>query len=125
MVAQGRPPQVVFHGQENAVVSVLVADTPYRRAAGLMECPHLPDDAGMLFVFSRDESRDFWMKNTLIPLDQVYVRSDGTIVDIHKNAAPYSTAKYDSKPCKYVVEVNGGYCDRHGIRIGDTIGLID
>ncbi len=122
---QSNRPEVVFNGHDGAVVSVSVADTAYKQAVGLMDRKFLPADQGMLFLFSGDRPHDFWMKDTYIPLDQVYIGSDGTIVDINKDAKPLDTAMYWSKPCKYVVEVNGGYCDRHGISIGDKVRIID
>lgn len=121
---QGSRPEVVFLGHGDATVFVAVADTAYKQAVGLMDRKSLPASQGMLFVFYGDQSRSFWMKDTFIPLDQVYIRSDGTIVDINKNAMPQDTALYWSKPCRYVVEVNGGYCDRHGIHIGDHVRII-
>ena len=105
-------------------VSVTVADTAYKQALGLMGREVLPADQGMLFVFY-GTSPNFWMKDTYIPLDQIYIRSDGTVVDINKNARPLDTDLFWSRPCQYVVEVNGGYCDRHGIVIGDKVRIID
>lgn len=122
---QSYGPEVVFRGHGGAVVSVAIADTAYKQAVGLMDRKFLPADQGMLFVFYGDKSRGFWMKDTYIPLDQVYIDSGGTIVDINKDAMPLDTAMYRSRPCKYVVEVNGGYCDRHGINIGDKVSIID
>lgn len=122
---QSYMPEVVFCGHDSAVVSVAIADTTYKQAVGLMNRKTLPADQGMLFVFYRDESRDFWMKDTYIPLDQVYIDSGGAIVDINRNARPLDTAMYISRPCRYVVEVNGGYCDRHGIDIGDKVRIIE
>lgn len=122
---QSYRPEVVFTGHDGAVVSVAIADTAYKQAVGLMNRRSLPADQGMLFIFNRDQPRGFWMKDTYIPLDQVYINSQGMIVDIHKNARPLDTAMYMSKSCRYVVEVNGGYCDRHGIDIGDRVRIID
>ncbi len=118
-------PEVVFHGHDGAVVSVAIADTAYKKAVGLMDRKFLPADQGMLFVFYGDQPREFWMKDTYIPLDQVYIDNDGMIVDINKDATPLDTSMYTSRPCRYVVEVNGGYCDRHGIDIGDKVSIID
>lgn len=122
---QGYGTRVIFSGHEGAVVSVAIADTAYKQAVGLMDRRSLPADQGMLFVFYGDQQRNFWMKDTYIPLDQVYIRSDGTVVDINKNARPLDTRLFWSKPCTYVVEVNGGYCDRHGIKIGDKVRIVD
>ncbi len=122
---QGYRPEVVFSGHDGAVISVSIADTAYEQAVGLMDRKVLPADQGMLFIFNGDRPRNFWMKDTYIPLDQIYIGSDGTIVDINKEARPLDTAMYWSRPCRYVVEVNGGYCDRHGISIGDKVRIIE
>ena len=121
---QSYRPEVVFSGHDGAIVFVAIADTAYKQAVGLMDRKFLPADQGMFFVFDGDRPRNFWMKDTYIPLDQVYIPSDGTIVDINKEARPLDTAMYWSRPCRYVVEVNGGYCDRHGIHIGDHVRFI-
>jgi uncharacterized protein len=124
-LGQGHMPEVVFQGRGGATVSVTVADTAYKQALGLMGRKVLPANEGMLFVFYGDRPRNFWMKDTYIPLDQIYIRSDGTVVDINKNARPLDTGLFWSRPSQYVVEVNGGYCDRHGIVIGDKVQIID
>jgi uncharacterized membrane protein (UPF0127 family) len=66
--------------------------------------------------------QSFWMENTPLPLDMIFVNGQMAIVDINRNATPYSEDIYTSKEsCKYVVEVNGGFCDKHGIREGDRM----
>lgn len=101
-----------------------VADTAEEQRLGLMGREDLGGDRGMLFVFDDDRARSFWMKDTPIPLDMVFVASDYTIVDLNSNATPFSEAIFTSRaPCRYVVEVNGGYCAAHGIGIGDRIRI--
>ncbi|MDI6896471.1 DUF192 domain-containing protein [Methanocella conradii] len=101
-------------------IPVEVADTPEEQEKGLMYRTHMDDDEGMLFIFSEDATRHFWMKDTPIPLDMVFVNSDYRIVDINYNATPKSEDVYTSKAiCRYVIEVNGGFCREHCIGVGD------
>jgi uncharacterized membrane protein (UPF0127 family) len=93
---------------------------------GLMFREHLGENDGMLFVFEKDEPRSFWMKNTLIPLDMIFIDSTYTIVDI-KTAVPCEKDPcpgYDAKgPAKYVLEVNSDFAEKHKIEIGDEVKL--
>ena len=76
----------------------------------------LPAFSGMLFIFPQETLLSFWMKNTPLPLDIIYINASFTIVHIAENTTPYSTARISSKyPAKYVLEVNSGFCQRHGI----------
>lgn len=105
-------------------IDVEIADTPQEQQHGLMSRTSLGESSGMLFIFSGDMPRSFWMQNTPLPLDMIFVDSGLTIVDINHNATPYSESIFTSaKPCKYVVEVNGGFCEAHGIAIGDKIKI--
>ncbi len=82
----------------------------------------LPAFSGMLFIFPQEGPRSFWMKNTPLPLDIIYINADFTIVHIAENTTPYSTAPIPSKhPAKYVLEVNGGFCQHHGIVARDRV----
>jgi len=127
-------PYVVVHGQDGgaATVTVELALTKADQARGLMFRTKLAQNAGMLFVFPNNRRRSFWMKNTPLPLDIIYIRQsesdggrgDGTIVHIAKNTSPYSeTALPSLHPARYVLEVNGGFCDRHGIGDGNRVEL--
>jgi hypothetical protein len=105
-------------------VALEVADTPEVRQRGLMYRSALPEGRGMLFVFDADADHDFWMKNTLIPLDMLFIAADGRVVGIHANATPLSTAAIRvGRPSRYVLEVPGGYAGRHGIAVGDRVEL--
>ena len=105
-------------------MNVEVADSPGEQRLGLMNRTSMPQDAGMIFVFGNDEPRYFWMENTLIPLDLIFIASDLTIIDIHENATPLSQDLIASSgPCRYVLEVNGGLCAADDIRIGDHVTL--
>jgi uncharacterized membrane protein (UPF0127 family) len=81
-------------------------------------------DAGMLFVFDRDSVHTFWMKNTLIPLDMLFISSDQTIVGIVENATPQTeTPRAVGLPSRYVLEINGGLSSRYGFRAGQAVQL--
>jgi uncharacterized membrane protein (UPF0127 family) len=108
-------------------VFVEIADDPFEWADGLMFRESLAPDAGMLFVFGDERVRSFWMKNTLIPLDMLFVAADLTIVDIVEGAVPCEADPcplYTSgAPAQWALEVNGGFVQDHGIRIGDAVVL--
>ncbi|HUL61793.1 MAG TPA: DUF192 domain-containing protein [Methanocella sp.] len=105
-------------------LDVEIADTPAEQEHGLMNRSALPEDAGMLFVFGDDQTRYFWMEDTLIPLDMIFIAKNLTIVDVHENATPLSRAIIaSSSACRYVLEVNGGLCEAKGIEIGDRVTL--
>jgi len=118
-----RGPVAVIRGPGGAVeVSIEVAATPAERERGLMYRSSLADGRGMLFVFDEDRNHSFWMKNTLIPLDMLFIARDGTVVGIHANATPLSTANIAvGKPSRYVLEVPGGWAARHGIAAGTQV----
>lgn len=103
-------------------IDVEVAMTPAERSQGLMYRSKMEENHGMLFIFDRDEMQSFWMKNTIMPLDILFIDSKGVINTIHHNTVPYSEKPIPSKgKSQFVVEVNGGYCSRHGIKEGDLI----
>jgi len=118
-----RGPVAVIRGPGGAVeVSLEVAATPAERERGLMYRRSLAEGRGMLFVFDADGNQSFWMKNTLIPLDLLFIARDGTVVGIHANATPLSTANIAvGKPSRYVLEVPGGWAARHGISAGARV----
>ncbi|GAB3177362.1 DUF192 domain-containing protein [Telluribacter humicola] len=116
--------EVVFMSGGAAIkkIDVEIADNEADRAKGLMYRSYMPDSVGMLFIFEQSEPQSFWMKNTILPLDILYVNENKEIVYIHKNTTPYSEQglpSYDN--AQYVVEVNGGFTDRYGIKVGDSI----
>jgi len=118
-----RGPVAVIRGPGAAVeVSLEVAATPAERERGLMYRRSLAEGRGMLFVFDADGNQSFWMKNTLIPLDLLFIARDGTVVGIHANATPLSTANIAvGKPSRYVLEVPGGWAARHGVAAGAQV----
>jgi hypothetical protein len=105
-------------------IDIEIAYTPYERATGLMYRRSMPDTAGMLFIYEQSKPRFFWMANTYIPLDIIYVNENMQIVTIQKNTKPLSDKPIPSyKNSMYVVEVNAGFCDKYGINIGDYINF--
>jgi len=117
-------PQVVIHPQQGDPirVSVEVADTAEKRQLGLMYRPKLPELQGMLFFFPHEELLSFWMKNTPLPLDIIFINTAHTIVSIAQNTVPFSETPLPSdRPTQFVLEVNGGFCQRHGIAVGDRV----
>ena len=113
-------------GEKLIEIKVEIADDSNERENGLMFREKLNENAGMLFVFGEDALQTFWMKNTLIPLDMVFIDGNFEIVDI-KHAVPCRAepcALYRSaKPAKYVLEVNGNFTIKNNINIGDKIIL--
>jgi uncharacterized protein len=92
------------------------------RAHGLMERTELAPDAGMLFVFPRPQLVAFWMKNTPLPLDMLFIRADGTIAAIVAETTPYSEKPVPSlEPVRAVLELNGNRTRELGIKPGDTV----
>ena len=120
-----RGPVAAIQGAGGAVeVALEVAATPAERERGLMYRSSLAEGRGMLFVFDQDGNHTFWMRNTLIPLDMLFIARDGTVVGIHANATPLSTANIAvGKPSRYVLEVPGGWTARHGIAVGARVEL--
>lgn len=103
-------------------IDIEIADNDSARTMGLMFRKSMSDEQGMLFIFENSEPRSFWMKNTIIPLDIIYISENKEIVKIQKNTKPYSTASIPSiKNARYVVEVNAGFTDKYEIKEGDKI----
>jgi len=109
-------------GAVRAEVAVEIAATPQERETGLMYRNHLGENDGMIFLFANPQRLTFWMKNTEIPLDMIFAGAGGTIVGTIERAEPYSeqTVGVDGDS-QYVLEVNGGFCARHGIKAGDQL----
>jgi uncharacterized membrane protein (UPF0127 family) len=114
----------IISGNSTYVINVEMADEPQEWSRGLMFRSSLEKDSGMLFVFDDSSERRFWMKNTLIPLDIIFISNDMTIVNIEyavpcKND-PCITYKSNGD-AKYVLEVNGNYTQKHGVKKGDDV----
>ncbi len=106
--------------QEAFQVEVVSKDED--RARGLMGRTSLPERGGMLFVFQTVQSSAFWMKNTLIPLDMIFIDESGKIVKIHSMAVPHSREVIKSGvPVKAGLEINGGMARKLGLKAGDIV----
>ena len=104
------------------VFSVEVVDTPEDRARGLMYRKELPEGQGMLFDFKEDQDVAFWMKNTYVPLDMIFIRGDGRILRIAENTEPLSERLVPSGgPIRAVLEVVAGTAKKLGIAPGDRV----
>lgn len=103
-------------------LQIEIADNTYEHQTGLMYRKKMKKNNGMLFVFDAALMRSFYMKNTYIPLDLIYIDTDNTIINIIKNAAPLNEQSLPSEaPAKYVLEINGGLSDAWNIQPGDKI----
>ena len=112
----------IANAKGDYVFNVEVVDTPEGRAQGLMFRTSLAPDAGMLFDFKESRQVSFWMQNTLIPLDMLFIRHDGTIANIQVNAKPLDPTSIPSDgPVEFVLEIAGGRSAELGIRAGDTV----
>mgnify|MGYP001174807142 CR=1 FL=1 len=114
--------EILLKNGDSLLVPVEVAATKKKRELGLMYRNELPETHGMFFIFPKETTLSFWMKNTPLPLDIVFINSKFQIVHVAKNTVPYSTARISSlHPAKYVLEVNGGFCERKGVVRGATV----
>lgn len=102
--------------------AVELADTPRERSRGLMHRESLPRGAGMLFVYDRPQSVSFWMRNTLIPLDIIFLDGTGTVARVHENAVPLDeTSIPGGSDIQFVLEINGGLAAQFGIAPGTEL----
>lgn len=113
----------VLHTAKGAFAFTLeIADTPAAREKGLMFRTSLAPDAGMLFDYHSEQQTSFWMQNTLIPLDMIFVGADGTVRTIHVNARPLDTTSIPSEvPIRFVLEIAGGRSVEIGLKVGDRM----
>jgi uncharacterized protein len=104
-------------------VKVEVVSTEAKIEKGLMYRQHLPLDAGMLFMMGFEKDWTFWMRNTLIPLDMIFIAKDMTVAGIVENAEPLTEEplRHVGKPSLYVLEVNGGWSKQHGVAAGSKV----
>jgi uncharacterized membrane protein (UPF0127 family) len=117
-------PQVTIAtvGGRELTFQVEVADTPAKRELGLQYRRELAVDHGMIFLFPAESEHSFWMKNTPIPLDMIFINREGKIIGIVEQAVPFST---DSRSVpgasQFVLEINGGLSKSYGIKAGDFV----
>ncbi|MCB0720884.1 MAG: DUF192 domain-containing protein [Ignavibacteriae bacterium] len=109
-------------GKEVKKIDIEIADNGPERQQGLMYRKTMDEARGMLFVFPTEDQQAFWMKNTILPLDIMFIGKDKKIVKIHKNTTPFSEKDLPSeKPAMYVVETVAGFADKYGLKEGDSI----
>jgi hypothetical protein len=107
-------------------VDLEIADSEYDRQLGLMFRRSMTENQAMLFIFPYERIQSFWMRNTNISLDMIFVNKDKKIITIHKNTRILSDQSYpSSEPAMYVVEVIAGFTDKYNIKVGDRIEWID
>lgn len=117
------PARAVVEGSfGTASFQVAVADDPQERAQGLMNVPEMPTLSGMIFFYDQPQRATFWMHNTMIPLDMLFIGADGVISSIHQEAVPYDKTVIDGgADILSVLEINGGMAARLGIAVGDRV----
>lgn len=114
----------IFKDSDSTKVSlnIEIADTDFDIQTGLMYRNSMENTQGMLFVFDDEIERFFYMKNTKIPLDLIYINANKNIVSFQKDAKPFDESSLPSNtPAKYVLEVNAGLVDTWGISVGDKV----
>jgi uncharacterized membrane protein (UPF0127 family) len=120
--AASAEPLVIHAGGSAYKFEVEIVTTPETRAQGLMYRKALAANAGMLFIYPAEQPVSFWMKNTLIPLDMLFLKADGKIAHIAHNAVPLDETPIDSGAAvNAVLEVNGGTAVALGIKEGDRV----
>lgn len=103
-------------------LNVEIADSAQKRAIGLMHRESMPLNSGMWFIYETPRTVAFWMRNTLIPLDMLFVDEHGEVQRIHKNARPLDeTPIAGGNDIQFVLELNAGLSDRYGLGVGDFV----
>jgi len=117
------PSEAAAAGSADSVtIEIEIADDPASRQVGMMYRESMRPDQGMLFIFEENRIQSFWMHNTPLSLDMIFVGKDSSIVTIHQHTTPYSKRSYmSSAPAPYVIEVVAGFCKKHGIAVGDRV----
>lgn len=115
----------LLNSTNDSVIKILdieIADTDYKTQTGLMYRNSMDENQAMLFVFKDEQPRSFYMKNTAIALDIIYLNANKVILSIQKNAKPYDNTSLPSNAnSQYVLEVNAGLSDKWNLQIGDKI----
>ncbi|WP_437555029.1 DUF192 domain-containing protein [Sorangium sp. So ce367] len=116
--------KVTFLEAKAPDVTVEIARREQERARGLMYRTSMAENRGMIFVFQQRNNHSFWMHNTCIPLDMLFIDSDGTIVGIEENTPTLTDSTFDvGCPSTYVLELNAGWARRHGVVAGQKVRL--
>lgn len=120
-----RIPMSIATDQGDVIFQVEIADTPEERQHGLMFREHMEPEHGMLFLFPDNTQRSFWMKNTLIPLDMIFIREDRTILGIVENAEPKTlSSRAVPGQSQFVLEINGGLAAELGLAAEQEVRFV-
>ena len=118
----------IFKAETDSLIAKFdleIAETDYERQRGLMDRKSMEDNQAMLFIFPNMQMRSFYMKNTYIALDIIYLDDSNRVVSIQKNAKPLDESSLPSNaPAQYVLEINGGLSDQFGIQQNDYINFV-
>lgn len=107
---------------DTLTIKIELAESDSKMMQGLMYRKEMAPDEGMLFVYAQMQEMYFWMKNTYIPLDLIYIDNDGVIVDLQENTTPFSEKSIVSNVLsRYVLEVNAGFCEKNYVIVGDKV----
>lgn len=113
-------------GKSKTKIDIEIADTDFDRQLGLMFRRQMDENKGMLFIFPVEEMQSFFMRETLIPLDMIFVNAQKKIVTIQYATTTQSDKTYPSSaPALYVIEVNAGFTQKHNIKVGDKINFLE
>jgi uncharacterized membrane protein (UPF0127 family) len=119
-----RIPITIDADQGPVTIQAEIADTPPARQQGLMFRTAMADSQGMLFLFPTEDHLSFWMHNTLIPLDMIFIKTDHTVLGVVENATPKTdTSRQVPGVSQFVLEVNGGLSQRLGIKAGENVAF--
>jgi uncharacterized protein len=109
-------------GKSIVSIDIEIADDEAKREVGMMGRPVMEERQGMLFIFDEEFFASFWMRNTILSLDMIFINKQGKIVTIHKNTKPFSDDSYPANALTmFVLEVNAGFTDKYGIKEGDMV----
>jgi uncharacterized protein len=126
IACQAQPKVAIETTKGEVSFQVEIAATPEKREIGLMYRRELPANHGMLFIFPGEKINSFWMKNTPIPLDMIFISRERKIVGIVQETVPFSLeGRSVSLPSQYVLEINGGLSRRYGFKAGDAVRFDD
>jgi uncharacterized membrane protein (UPF0127 family) len=110
------------NGKPIVSIDIEIADDDTKREVGMMGRPVMEERQGMLFIFEEEQLASFWMRNTILSLDMIFINKQGKIVTIHKNTKPFSDDSYSATAMTlFVLEVNVGFTDKYGIKEGDMV----
>ena len=122
--------ELTLYKKQDSIFSIIqkidieLAEDAYERQTGLMHRSEMGINQGMLFIFEKEQPQNFYMKNTLIPLDLLFINSQNQIVSFQENAKPLNEQSLPSNaPAQYVLEINGGLIDKWNVSVGDSISF--